>query len=162
MNASIHNYSLSISRSPRRLVVVFSSPLQEKKAIKAGQKQARTEAVYLGKKTHTQKGVGCREWVGVILQTEFTLSLSFSVEKPAGFIWTFMHECNVLQETHTSTPFSIYILIFLSVCVYVCECAQIGSCISVFMMIKCAQMNGKMRRILKSEGISVLLSSQQD
>lgn len=54
MNASIHNYSLSICCSPRCLVVVFyfffSAKKKEKeKAIKAGQKQARAQTVYLEK-----------------------------------------------------------------------------------------------------------------
>lgn len=51
MNASIHNYSFSISCSPGCLVVVFSSSLLgEKKAIKTGQKQdGRTQEEYLQK-----------------------------------------------------------------------------------------------------------------
>lgn len=48
LNASIHNYSLSISCSPRCLVVVFSSfSLQKKNAIKDGQKQAGAQTLYL-------------------------------------------------------------------------------------------------------------------
>lgn len=55
MNASIHKYSLSISCS---LVVAFSSSLKKKKAIKAGQKQARTQVVHLEyKERATGRGV---------------------------------------------------------------------------------------------------------
>lgn len=56
MNASIHKYSLSISRSPWCLVVVFSCSLRgEKKAIKIGQKQAGTLVVYLENKKRNNR-----------------------------------------------------------------------------------------------------------
>lgn len=86
MNASIHNYSLSISCSPLCLVVVFSSSLQEKRK----KKQLKQDKNKLEHKQCTWKKTA-REGVwecvcgAVILQSGFILHTIS--------IWTFMHEC---------------------------------------------------------------------
>lgn len=59
MNASIHNYSLSISRSPRRLVVVFSSSLQKKKQLKLDKNKLEHKQCTWKKKTKTAREGVC-------------------------------------------------------------------------------------------------------
>lgn len=111
MNASIHKYSLSISCSPRLLVVVFSSPLQKKrgkKAIKAGQKRARMQVVYLEKeKKSKRKRCGSVTVCGVvILQQGATLSL-------------FEHSrMNEISSERLSQPLSVGYIFMISLLVY--------------------------------------------
>lgn len=104
MNASIHKYSLSISCSPRRLVVVFSSPLQKKKK-KKQLKQDKNELeckwfTWEKKKKSKRKQCGSVSVCGVvILQQGSTLSL-------------FEHEWDLLWETFTTTRCELYIYDF--------------------------------------------------
>lgn len=111
MNASIHNYSLSICCSPRRLVVVFCFFFSAKKAIKAGQKQARAKAVYLGKKHgKVRRSVG----VAAIRQSGLTISQFYVWEK---LLDLFEHSCmNAISTKRLKQGLRYIFEIFLLFC----------------------------------------------
>lgn len=118
MNASIHNYSLSISCSPHRLVVVFSSFAakgeKKEKAIKAGQKQARrTQVMYLEEKKNSKgrgsweclRGGGADSSVGI----HTTHYLCFILKES---LWSYLNICAWTQSPQLQILCQIYIFHF--------------------------------------------------
>lgn len=127
MNASIHNYSLSISCSPHRLVVVFSSfAAKGKKKKKKQLKQDKNKleehkwCTWKRKKTAKAGGVGSVWEVGgwfFSRDSHYTLSLFYSQGK---LVDLFEHLCMNSVPSTTNTLSDIYFSFCCLCCKWLC------------------------------------------